>query len=437
MVSVAGRAPGAPAAAEALVSPEGATELLRRSGVPVERAEPDYVRVKPGGGMLVGYRLRGRGPDGEAVEVPGYVRAVGPARAAAVAAKWATMRPAPTPLGPGFRLLADGATVLFLFPTDARLRDLRAVAERSKLKRILAELPGFGDRGRRVSGKRSTIAPVRYKPERRFIAAADLTVTDGDQAWRLGAFLRLFPDARGRRLAELAEAIRTGAGASLVPRPLGAVLGGRLFVEERATGRELLDELLDGTADGSALADAVRRLHGAAPPRWLPHRTAASIVSTLETGLATMADAAPRLGPAARVVLGGLRRAMPAEAAPALLHGDLHLHQVIVSREATVLVDLERAGVGDPLHDLGELLAHIEEVARARPEAAARLARFGGELTDVLIEGRRTPDAGVRFYVAAATANRALLPFRRLEPEWVERSRALLDLAAATLDGAR
>lgn len=438
MVSASRSALEAPTGAEPLLSAEGATELLRRSGVPVHRADPDYVRMKPGAGMLVSYRIRGRSPDGETVELPGYVRVLDPGRAAAVTRKWRTMRPAATPLGPGFRALADGRTLLFLFPTDARLRDLRAVTQRSKLKRILGELPGVADHGRRVRGRRSPVTPVRYKPERRFIASGDLAVTDGQQAWRVGVFLRLFPDARGHRLAALAAAVRAGPGPSPVPRPLGAVLHGRLFVEERVAGRELLDAVLDGSADVAALVDALRRLHATAPPAWLPRRSAASTMAGLAEGLSTMADAAPRLRGPVRAVLDRLRLRMPAEDGEALLHGDLHLHQVIVGAGGPVLVDLERAAVGDPVHDLGELLAHLDEVARARPEQADHVRRFRNDFLSAFeAGGRSSMDSAVRFYAGAARANRALLPFRRLEPNWVDRSEELLDLAAGTLEADR
>ncbi len=438
MVSATGRTLDHHVDRDPLLSPEGATELLRRSGVPVERADPDYVRLKPGAGILVGYRLRGRGPGGDAIELPGYVRALDPARAAAMADKWATMRPAPTPLGPGFRVLADGRSVLFLFPTDARLRMLRTVTDQDKLKRFLGELPGFAERGRRVSGRRSAVAPVRYKPERRYIASVDLAVTDGLQAWRLGAFLRLFPDARGQAIARTAQAVRAAAGAPVVPRPLGSALHGRLFVEERIAGHELLDAVLDGSADGGAVADTLRRLHTTEPPPWLSRRTPGSVVAGLEEGLGTIAGTAPRLRARVGDVLRRLRQTIPGEDATVLLHGDLHLHQVIVGADGPVLVDLERATAGDPLHDLGELLAHLDEVARARPAAVEPVRRFRDDVLSGFLAGgpaRTWPDAAVRFHLAAATANRALLPFRRLEPDWTERSEALLDLAAETLGG--
>src|SRR5512134_466847 len=42
----------------------------------------------------------------------------------------------------------------------------------------------------------------------------------------------------------------------------------------------------------------------------------------------------------------------------ALIHGDLHPGQVLVS-DGPVLLDWERAGAGDPEEDLGNLAAHL------------------------------------------------------------------------------
>jgi hypothetical protein len=414
-----------------LLSPEGAADLLRRSRVDVERAEPEYVRLKPGIGALVAYRLSGRGPGGEHVELPGYVRGLSPPRAAALARKWSRMRPTETPLGPGVRLLEDGRSVLFLFPNDARLRGLRFVADIDKLKRILGELPELRARGLRARGRRSSLTPIRYKPERRLIAHADLRVTGGERGERLDVFLRFFPDARGARIARSVKALRDQAGVDLLPRPLGAAFDGRLFVEERVPGREVLQAVVDGTADGAALAAALRRLHQARPPGGLSSRTPAALLSALSEGLDVMTSVEPGLRPAAHALVEALRPMVP-HPSPATIHGDLHLHQVLIGEVGPVLVDLERAAVGHPLQDVGELVAHLQELSEEeRPEGRHHVLAFRDSFLDGYLDER--PADGLAFFVGAALGNRALLPFRRVEPGWTERSEARLALARSAL----
>jgi streptomycin 6-kinase len=421
--------PPVPWALARLLAPEGAVDLLRSSGIDVEQARPEYVRVKPGTGVLVGYRLAGRTADGP-VELRGYVRGLDPTRARTLAAKWSRMRSVDTPFGPGVRLLADGRTVLFLFPNDARLRRLRFVTEPRKLKRILTDLPELRARGLRVRGRRSTLRLVRYKPERRYIASGDLGVTGGERGSRREVFLRFFPDDRGGRIAETSEALRRQAGASLLPRPLGAVLHGRLFVEERVGGREILEEVLEGTGDGAALARSLRELHGAEPPPSLAARRPSELVARLAEGLGVMTSLEPGLRPEGAALLEALARAVP-EPEDATVHGDLHLHQVLVGDRGPVFVDLERAAVGHPLQDVGDLVAHLRDIAERTPERRVAALAFERSFLDEYMAGR--DPRGLEFFVAAALASRALLPFRRVEDGWRERSWDRLALARSAL----
>jgi Phosphotransferase enzyme family len=417
-------------AAARLLSAEAATDLLRRSGLEVQWVEPLYVRLKPPTGVLVGYRAGGRDDAGKPLELTGYVRNLSGARARTLAAKWNRMRPTETPLGPGVRLLDDGHSVLFLFPNDARLRGLRFVADMQKLKRILGELRELSTGGFRVRGRRSAIAPVRYKPERRLVASADLRIAHGEETARRRVFLRFFPDARGAGVAEVAEALRYGGGASLLPRPLGAVFDGRLFVEEWVPGPEVLDPVLDGTADGAELASALQRLHGTETPWILPERRPAALLSHLSQGLGVLATVEPSLRPAATALLEDLRGMVP-DPVTATIHGDLHLHQVVLGDQGPVFVDLERAAAGHPLQDVGELVAHLLELAEDRPDVRSRILAFRDAFLDGWLLGRPLED--LPFFIGVALANRALLPFRRVEEGWRQLSQARMALARSVL----
>lgn len=419
-----------------LLSEEAALTLLREAGLPLDDVRTDYLRLKPGIGALVGFQLEWTDRRGEINTIPGYVRTFAGGQAREIAGKWLRLRPTQTPLGQGVRLLPGGRSVLFLFPNDARLRGLGWMARMDKLKRILGGLEEFGARGLRVRGRRSTLVPVRYKPERRFIGSATLSLFHDDPAKRLqrDVFLRFFPDSRGEQIARVATVLRRRGGASLLPRPLGSLLGGRLFAEERVFGEEALAAVLDGRGDATAIAETLRRLHssGASIGNPLPP---GRVISRISDGLAALAAVDASLSDAGHRVARRLKGLVPPEGVPAAVHGDLHLHQILMTTAGAVLVDLERAGTGNPLLDLGELLAHVMELERGHPGARDRLAAFREGLLDAYCRLGEPPETqALAFYTGSALANRAVLRFRSLRPGWRERAAELLELAGSITD---
>lgn len=402
--------------------------------------ERGAVRLKPGGEALVAFTFRGRDRDGKPATLDGYVAVLGRARAAAVAGKWARLRPVAGPSGPGVRLLPGGGSVLFLFPNDRQLRGLRFVAGIDKVKRTLAGLPAIAEGGWRVRGRRSVLTTVRYKPERRFIARARLELkNDGSgAAASLPAFLRFYADDRGRRIDALARALREQGLGAEVPEPLGALVHGRLFVEREVEGRTLHAALLSGDrVDPAPLARALRRFHGTASglpagpdPETLRQRCA--------SGLRELARCAPDAGPAATAVERLLAEALPPAARGATIHGDFHPQQVILSPAGPVLVDFERAGPGDPIQDAGNLAANLRSMAAAAGgEAAAAIHAFlEGFLEAAGFRSRERPASDLAFFEAVATVELALLRLRRLEPGWPDSVRRLIERAAAALEAA-
>jgi aminoglycoside phosphotransferase (APT) family kinase protein len=80
-------------------------------------------------------------------------------------------------------------------------------------------------------------------------------------------------------------------------------------------------------------------------------------------------------------IAGWLRGSVPPAQAPGLLHGDMHLGNVMFRRDrptVAALVDWELSTVGDPLIDLGQLL-----VTWPGPDGTSVLGRFGSVGHDV------------------------------------------------------
>lgn len=413
----------------ALLDGAAGADLLRHAGLDVTAVSVDYLRLKPDRSALAACTLTG--PAG--TEVPAYVRTFRGDEATTIAGKWRG-RAVDTPLGPGVALLPGGRSVLFQFPNDGHLRRLADLATIDRGRRLLAGAPGLA--GWRIRGRRSTLRPVRWKPERRYVAAADLGLADdstGERS-RASVHLRWFPDGRGAALADLAGSLwRAGVPA---PTPLGAAADGRLYVERSAPGRDGAEALTAGQLDAASVLDLLERLRRA-PAAGLGCRPLRSPTASARTALASLAEVVPHLQP----LITDVTRLLPADpAAPTavLAHGDLHLHQLLATPEQVTVVDLERAGVGDDLVDVASLLAHALELAATnRSDAGVHpAAAFVAAVADAELRrsGRRGPDLAV--LLRAALVERALLAFRHLQPGWPEQVEALLRRAAgSTADG--
>ena len=120
----------------------------------------------------------------------------------------------------------------------------------------------------------------------------------------------------------------------------------------------------------------------------------------------------------------------------ALAHNDFYDDQVLLTPEGDLaLVDFEETGLGDPLFDVGNMLAHLRWMARFgnAPEAcdayrssvrSAALARFGWEPQALNLR-----EAFALFRLSAG-------PIRQLRPNWARRVEAGLVLTSEVLGGA-
>jgi aminoglycoside phosphotransferase (APT) family kinase protein len=112
----------------------------------------------------------------------------------------------------------------------------------------------------------------------------------------------------------------------------------------------------------------------------------------------------------------------PPDAAPGIMHGDVHLNNVLLRRdrpEVAAIVDWEMCTVGDPLLDLGWLLvcwpAEPDPLGVGEPLAALGGLATRRELLDAYLAagGRRTQQLG--WYEALACFKLGIV----LEGSWV------------------
>lgn len=373
-------------------------------------ARVTYVRYKPGRSCLVGYRMESAG---EAVDVT-----------ATACRPDAQDKLAKARSHPGRVVLDDRAVVVSVFPDDASLPALARLADtddrRTLLEKLLPNRPDLWD---------GSVVPLRYKPERRYVA--QLTV-DGEPQ----AALKVYSAAGYDAAQAAAKAFKSG-GLFRRAHRLGRSARHCMLALEWLPGHLLTDALADPTFAPSgveAVGAALAELHGQ-DRKALPIRGRADESATFPPLADWLAHVCPDLAVRAVRLAGlvaGRIAALAAEDRP--LHGDFYAKQVLLGEDRVGLLDFDEAFRGDPAHDLGLFLAHLHRDAvrgtvppdSVEPIRAALLdgyRRAGGLATA----------ARVGLYTAAGLLRLAPHPFRNREPNWPLRTAAMLDRAEDAL----
>lgn len=390
--------------------------LLPDEGVRAARAV--YVRYKPRTSCLVAYRVLAR--DGEL-----DVHAVARTRGAGDKLGKARSRTARRDGRPRLFVLEDRAVVVAAFPEDAELRVLARLAAPEPRRRLLGRLLG------RDPGGDDAPVRLRYKPERRWV---------GRLATREGPAVIVKAYAPAGFASALRGSLAWRDQPPLrVPRLLGARPEHAVLALEWIGGWALGEALLGGEAGPREVAlagEALACLHRQ-PAVALPARTAsaeaghvAAVAVALGLVQPDLSARADRLG---REVSGRLA-AQSLALTPT--HGDFHAGQVLIADGAAVLIDFDEAALGEPAADLASFLAHLEQHA-----CMGRLPPGRPDfLREALLEGyaRKAPppsDARLAAHTAAALFRIAPHFFRERDPEWPQRTEAVLDRIEALLGG--
>ena len=309
--------------------------------------------------------------------------------------------------------------VSWVFPFDRKLPGLpELMAERAS---VLANVG--------VAISRTEVAG--YAPEK----SVTLRCSDGDG--RVTAYAKLYADAeessdsvaRSWRLAGPAASVGVAT-----PRVVASVPARHLVVFEAMPGRRLdLLSTPDSVAGMRGLGRALARLHGLpadaerALERFTPEalRDTAALLARVRPDVADHAEAlAERLagdGP----FLGS-----------ALLHGDVHLKNGLLSGDEVQLVDLDQCASGHPAADIGSLFAAVLHrrmlglLSASGPEEL-ETAFLAGYTECAELDG----DA-VRWHTAAAIlVERAQRAVHRVLPASLVRLPSLLAAADRVLSG--
>jgi hypothetical protein len=398
-----------------LLDADAFLDALRDSApVAVLGARITYVRYKPGMNCVAAYRL-----ETAAGPLLAYGKAHGPDADVKIAK--ACQRAAdPTSLGAGRIVLPKLGLVISIFPNDSKLQALTRWGDRE----LWAAL-GIG-------GPADSLAPLRYKPERRFVARADV-------AGRPVAAIKGYAPAGFR--AALRNAGRfADQGALRLPARIGQSkpLGALAFAW--VDGRPLDEAIRSGEMEtvawtGAALAE-VHRQGGAGKKVSRAREEAALRAAAKHIGRLR-----PDLDWRAHETAGLLVERIETVASPGLrIHGDFHCGQVLVREDGRpLLLDLDRTTRGDPAADLGNLLAHLERDVTAGSVQPGRIAEVRQALLAGYGSDRGLPaDCGmpgrVQLHTAAGLFRLCVEPFRYRAPDWPRRMADLLERARLILN---
>jgi aminoglycoside phosphotransferase (APT) family kinase protein len=392
-------------------------------GAGIRMLEPSYVHYKPHTNCLVAGRLKTA--DGE---LPFYAKAYG-ADSPVKLEKTRALRDFPSSLGPGTLILEDAGIGIYFFPIDHQLKGLRRLGDPGTVHSLLRGLLG---KSHDFSG--ATLRPLRYKPERRYVAC--LESPTGQKL-----LLKLFVPKRYQAAKRAAQAFgRQG--------PAGIGRTTYFFDRYCAMGLEWLpghllsDVLLAKDTSEQNRADAIEQtgaalaeLHSCVT-NTLTNQRRADEIRRLDAQAVTIRHLCPVLGRQAEQLCRRIVSSLEdVSEDTTLLHGDFYDKQVLLSDGNPVILDLDEARLGHPAIDLGLFLAHLE-----RHRLNHRLpSNEAGVLEDALVRGyqlvRPAPaQAAIRLYTAIGLLHLAAEPFRYRDSNWREKIRSQLSHVDAILE---
>ncbi len=384
----------------------------------VSDALPRYVRYKPGTSCLVGYVVHcAAGP----VEI--YARAHS-LQADQKLEKAAQRESVPSALGDGIRMLPDIGVVMYPFPNDHELPAIqwldRQPLRREMIEHLLPQRPDLWE---------GQLIPLRYKPERRFVAKL--------QGERGAVVLKVYTREDYHVRKDNVGMFR-GLGALRVPKCLGRSSRHHLAAIEWLDGvslRSLLPE--HNKSRWTAVGQAFARVHAQKPRKVQIFWTAERYAGLLADSAGRVAEIAPDLGERARRLAGSigeklLQRHWRARRA---IHGDLSADHVVLKdgKDGKVgILDFDRAAYGDPRMDLGSFRARLECDALDGVLTAHEADEcFAAILDAYRAESVKDVTRKVERFVAASLLQLVVEPFRHRREAWPERMEAILDRAEA------
>ena len=264
---------------------------------------------------------------------------------------------------------------------------------------------------------------LKYRPERRLCLALPGAGGSANGSPPSGGFIiKIWYNRRGERIHQRLVALNEslsehdGLPGPCIPKPTFYDPKAHTLVYPRIDGVPLTRWLKRGICRSwiRPLVDSLAALHGSKVGE-LPPRTAHDELKSVHVrygkiGRGEGTETIERL-------MDRLEASVPAQNFDALLHRDLYDHQILFRDDGRVsFIDLDDMAEGDPMLDVGNLLAHVSLIThwRRRPEKLARLRK---RLLEHYAKARDEHPAdrseSAVWYEAVSLARLAVMQFQR------------------------
>ncbi len=395
-----------------LLDPEAFAEILQRlyPEAGVETVQPRYVRYKRATSCLVGYRVVAAG-----AQLDVYARAHNRSMEVKVD-KPAQQRSVPSPLGQGIMVMKEAAIVIYAFPNDDELCGLQWLSHPGRRREMLERL--LPDRS---SLWTAPLEPLRYKPERRYVARLH---TPDDR----GAVLKFYTKDEFRINSAITFVSRPPLR---IPQSLGRSRQDRLTAAEWLEGQPLRDALSKCRVSADTcrtIGSAIACLH-AQKPKLRRFVTAESYVDSLANAALAVAEVAPEIAERAQRLsqqIGDrlLNRHFRSRRA---IHGDFSADQVLLQDGEVAIVDFDRAGYGDPRIDLGTFRARLAgDVVRGELSDDRAESVFSDLLEEYRLESKKDVTRNLARFISGSLLQCAVEPFRHRHENWPQYTEAII-----------
>ena len=332
------------------------------------------------------------------------------------------------PLRTPWLLVRPAGVLMYAFPLDPRMPTLLDVVDAEAMKEALHR--AWRPRGPRV--RRVRIRLLSYTPEAR--AALRYEVLAEDRETGVPQLRRLVGKLDARRstprlfAGHWAVWRRTMGRVSIAP-PVGYLAVPRLSLQEFLTGTRLSDLAGRGVFIGLVreTARAIANVHALTLPL-LTTRGVEKEMRSVNRWIRVLAHLRP--SQAQRVESIGQRLARELSNRlhiSGTVHGDFHLANVLADEHGVTLVDWDQVAHGDPMVDVGRVLASLR-VASLRVHGT--LAGFADVQEDFLrtyLDITRDDERRARLFEAVALLVAAATPFRLQRDGWEEGAELMLD----------
>jgi aminoglycoside phosphotransferase (APT) family kinase protein len=417
-----------------------------RTGLELLDAHVADVQYVPGRQARVLWKLRARDPatrrTGRQLIYVDALRddAALPTEPAHLVARYRALRRqdgmAPTmPLRTPWLLVPQCRLQVCAFPLDPALPTLLDVVDPLTMKAALQR--AWQPRNARVRQVR--VENLSYTPEAR--AALRFEVLAEDKATGLPELRRFVGKLHVRRTPARLFAghwavWRASLGRVAVAPPVGYVAVSQLSLQEFLTGTRLSDLAGHGSFAGLLryTARAIAKIHSLK----LPLLTVRGVEKEI-AAVDRWVDILSRLRPCHSGRLAVLGERLSRELAHRTLitgtvHADFHLANVLADARRVTLIDWDQVAHGDPMADVGRLLASLRMSSLRVHSRLDGFADAGESFLEAYLSHTGEDERRARLFEAAALLISAAGPFRLQRKGWEESAELMLDEVERVLE---